>query len=42
MAHSHCGSHAVQAHMTLDEEYMSMALERARRAYDLGEIPSVQ
>ena len=25
--------------MTLDEEYMTMALERARRAYDLGEIP---
>ena len=25
--------------MTLDEEYMTLALERARRAYDLGEIP---
>ena len=25
--------------MTLDEEYMTQALERARRAAELGEIP---
>ena len=25
--------------MTADEEYMTRALELARRAYDLGEIP---